>query len=106
MESSAVLRRMYDAWNRGETGALEAWESFRIEPLEVIEEGDAVIARLQFRARGKTSGVGVDLEFAHGFRLDGERVAYLVARDSIEGVRARIAELRESAAWPARVDTP
>ena len=88
------MRRFYETM-------LEAWESFQIEVVETIEDEDALITRVQFTGRGKTSGVEVDLEFAHGFHFDGEQVTHLVSRGSVEEVRARIAELRAGGEWPA-----
>jgi ketosteroid isomerase-like protein len=78
---------------------LEAWESFQIELLDVIEEGDAAITQLRFRARGKSSGAEVDLQFAHGARIEDGRIVFLVARESIADVRDRIGELRADGLW-------
>jgi ketosteroid isomerase-like protein len=71
----------------------EAFDSFHIDILESEPSGQLTAARIRFRARGKTSGVAVDLEFAHGFKVVDDRVVFLVARESIDEVRERIAEL-------------
>jgi ketosteroid isomerase-like protein len=84
------MRRFYETM-------LEAWESFRIELVELVEEDGIAIAGLGFHARGRTSGVEVDLEFAHGFVLEGDRIVSLVSRESIDDARRRVAELKGSA---------
>ena len=71
---------------------LEAWESFEIDVLEVVEEPDSIIARLRFRARGMTSGVEVDTEFAHGWRLRGDQAVELYARRTVDEVRERLVD--------------
>ena len=74
----------------------DAFDAFHIEVLDLEPAGDMTAARIRFQARGRTSGAAVDLEFAHGFRVVDDKVAFLVARESIDGVLERIAEVRAS----------
>ena len=48
------FQRMLEQW-------LEPWREFRVEPLEFIEEGDAVIASVHQSATGRESGIEVDM---------------------------------------------
>ena len=80
------MRRFYETMH-------EAFDSFHIEVLETVPAGDMTASRIRFRARGKSSGVAVDLEFAHGFSVKDDQVTFLVARGSVDQVRERIAEL-------------
>jgi ketosteroid isomerase-like protein len=45
---------------RNLTGLFEAWESYRLELMEVHEAGDRVVAVVRELARGRSSGVEVD----------------------------------------------
>jgi ketosteroid isomerase-like protein len=139
MDVDAFVKRVYDAWNRGETGSwseyfaddavyetsglfpgfapvyhgpdgmrrfyetmLEAWESFQIDVIEVTDLDQMTGTRIRFRAQGKASGVEVDLEFAHGFRIDDGKVAHLISKPSLDEVRARAAELAAEAPESSR----
>ena len=44
---------------------LDAFEAFRVEPLEVIERGDSLIAVVRQSGQGQGSGVAVTIEIAH-----------------------------------------
>ena len=54
------LRRFYDS-------LLEAWESFRADVADVAARGDWVAVALSLRAKGRGSGVEVQLVFHHAF---------------------------------------
>jgi ketosteroid isomerase-like protein len=43
----------------------EAWEEFRIEILDMIEEGDAVIVSIAQFGRGRGSGIETQMNAAH-----------------------------------------
>ena len=51
-----------------------SWDDFRMEPEELIEEGDCVFAMARYRARGAGSGIEVDDVIAHLFRIRDGRV--------------------------------
>jgi ketosteroid isomerase-like protein len=99
-ENIEIVRRGYEAWNRGDLrGVLELvapdfewepveipwsgtmrtreefeiylkslariWETFRLEPEELREVGDAVLVVVMERARGRASGVEVEQRLVH-----------------------------------------
>jgi uncharacterized protein len=95
-----IVRRGYEAWNRGDLGEVlelvdpefewepveipwsgtmrtrgefesylkslgRIWETFRLEPEELTEIGDAVLVVVLERARGRASGVEVEQRLVH-----------------------------------------
>ena len=56
------FRRMTKDWE-------EAWEEFRVDIEDLIEEGDAVIAPVMQRARGRGSGVETQMHAVHLMRF-------------------------------------
>ena len=48
-------------WNRNQW--LDTWEEHRLDVEEVIEDRDSVVALIHIQARGKASGVEVDVRF-------------------------------------------
>jgi ketosteroid isomerase-like protein len=66
---------------------LEPWEDFRIEVEQIEEEGDIVAAGIRFVARGRDSGVDVELRFGSGIRVRDGVAVELVNRRSFEEVR-------------------
>src|SRR3989475_11485448 len=48
-------------WNRNQW--LDTWEEHRLDVEEVIEDGNSVVALVHIQARGKRSGVEVDVRF-------------------------------------------
>lgn len=53
-----------DGFRRWADGVREAWDHFLMEPEELIEEGDLVLALSRARARGRESGVEIDMPSA------------------------------------------
>jgi ketosteroid isomerase-like protein len=49
-----------DGFRRWANGVGEAWDHFRMEPEELIEEGDVILALCRARAKGRESGVELD----------------------------------------------
>ncbi len=100
-ENVELVRRGYEAWNRGDVVAgrdqvrawlerfLEAWEELEIEPTDLIEAGDRVVALVRFRALGKESKIrvegGVD---AHVWTV---RDGNIVAVELYQGTREALA---------------
>jgi ketosteroid isomerase-like protein len=66
------LRKFFD-----ETS--EEWSKLRIEPQEFLEAGDRVLLLGRFQARGRASGVEVDVPAAWVFDMRAGRVARLQA---------------------------
>ncbi|MBA3261241.1 MAG: nuclear transport factor 2 family protein [Thermoleophilaceae bacterium] len=61
--------RMVSHWN-------DAWEDFRLEIVELIEEGDAVIVPVVQHGRGRGSGIETSMTAVHLLRFRGDRVAH------------------------------
>ena len=124
-ENIDIVKRGYDAWNRGDlAGVLELvdpsfewheatevpggvhvytrdqfesylvslwrlWESFRLEPQELHEAGDLVLADVLERARGRASGVEVTQRFVHVWTMRDLRACRMRAfLDKREAMRA------------------
>jgi hypothetical protein len=49
----------------------EAWEYFHSEPREIVDRGACVSVVTDLRAKGRESGVEVNLTFHQAFRFDG-----------------------------------
>jgi ketosteroid isomerase-like protein len=52
----------------------EAFDDIVVEPLEVTEVGEYVVADVRFRGRSRGAGVPVELRFSVTFRLRGGKV--------------------------------
>lgn len=63
---NAGTYRGHDGYRTWASEWLDAWEEFRMEPLEFIEVGDAiVVVRLRQVARGRGSGVPVEMRIVY-----------------------------------------
>jgi ketosteroid isomerase-like protein len=73
----------------------ETWESFQIEPEELIDGGDHVFAAVRMSGRGRRSGVEVEMELFAVWTLRDGKVVRLTGgyRDRSESLEA--AGLRE-----------
>src|SRR5215207_4147723 len=85
------LRGMGRAWGEW----LQAWDEFRVEPREFIDVDDAVLVLIEFRGRGKASGVPVEsITGANVFWFRNRKVVRLIMHtDRPNGLEA--AGLRE-----------
>jgi ketosteroid isomerase-like protein len=54
----------------------EAWEDFRVEIEELTEEGDAVLAQVTQRGRGRGSGIETTMRAVHLIRFRDGRVLF------------------------------
>jgi ketosteroid isomerase-like protein len=79
---------------------LEPWEDFGIEVEEMEEEGDIVAAGIRFVARGRDSGVDVELRFGSGIRVRDGLAVELVNRRTFEEVREALREAERAAQSP------
>jgi len=131
----AVLREMYDAFNRGNvttalaaidpdidwritpgagpspgsyhghagvrsavSSMLEVWEDYSSRPIGFIETGEHVVAVLRSRGTGKASGVDVEGEIAHLWRMrDGKAVCFEAYASREDALRAAEEREREDA---------
>lgn len=82
-----AFERMMDQW-------LEPWEAFHAEPLEFIEEGDAVVVPVHQTGTGRESGIEVDMNLAYLMRIrDGLLIQWRLCSDAGEALElARRAE--------------
>jgi ketosteroid isomerase-like protein len=66
----------------------EDWQSFRHEPEEFFDAGDTVVAFLQTYARGRGSGVEVEVAVAHVLSFEGGKcLGYVSYHDRAEALR-------------------
>jgi ketosteroid isomerase-like protein len=66
----------------------EDWESFRQEPEEFFDAGDKVVAFIQTYARGRASGVDVEMPVAHVLTFAGGKcVGFVTFYDRAEALR-------------------
>lgn len=79
---------------------LEPWEDFRIEVEQIEEEGDIVAAGIRFVARGRDSGVDVELRFGSGIRVRDGLAVELVNRRTFEEVREALRQSERAAESP------
>jgi ketosteroid isomerase-like protein len=77
IEENRTPTRGVDAamWNRNEW--LRTWDEHRLELEEVVEEGDTVVASVHIKARGRGSGVEVDVRFYAQFEVRDGKVVYI-----------------------------
>jgi ketosteroid isomerase-like protein len=79
-------------WNRNQW--LDTWEEHRLDVEEVIENGDSVVASVHIQARGKASGVEVDVRFYAQMKVRDGKIVYIYDHeDRAEALEA--AGLRE-----------
>jgi ketosteroid isomerase-like protein len=56
---------------------LDTWDTHRFDLEQVAEEGDSVVVAVHITARGKGSGVEVDIRFYAHFKLHEDKVIYI-----------------------------
>jgi ketosteroid isomerase-like protein len=52
---------------------LESFDDFRIEPEEIIEDGDRLIALVHQSGKGRASGIAVEVRIAHVWTVEDGR---------------------------------
>jgi ketosteroid isomerase-like protein len=66
----------------------EDWESFRHEPVRFFDAGDKVVAFLDTYARGRGSGVDLEVPVAHVLTFEGGKcLGYVSYHDRAEAMR-------------------
>jgi ketosteroid isomerase-like protein len=72
---------------------LYTWDEHRIHLEELIEEGDSVVVSVHVIARGKTSGVEVDVRLHLQFKVRDDKVVYVFEHEdraaALEAARLR-----------------
>lgn len=56
---------------------LDTWDEHRVDLEEAIEDGDSVVALIHLSARGRTSGVAVDVRFYVQVEVRDGKVVYI-----------------------------
>jgi len=71
----------------------EDFDDWTLETEDLLDAGEAVVARLRQTARGKGSGASVELRFGAVFRLRDARIArielYMTVAEALEAVGLR-----------------
>jgi ketosteroid isomerase-like protein len=81
--------RGHDGVRRYMESLQEDWEHFRHEPERFVDAGDKVVALLNTVARGRGSGVNVEVPVAHVLHFErGKCVGYVSYHDRDEALRA------------------
>jgi len=62
-----------DSFERFFSSWIDSFDGFRVEPEQVVERGDTLIAVMHQSGRGRTSGVQVDARLAHLWTIKGGR---------------------------------
>jgi len=74
---------------------MDAFDEFRVEPLDVIEDESHLIASVRQSGRGRGSGVGITVEIAHVWTVRDGRA---VRRESYPNVEAALAAVTPNGA--------
>ncbi len=53
----------------------ESWGDFAIEPVELIDAGDSIVAVFTMHVRGRGSGAPLDVQAAFVYELRGDQIA-------------------------------
>jgi uncharacterized protein len=71
------------------TAWIESWEESTIEARRLVDAGDCVVAVVRLRSRGRGSGVQVDVENGHLWKIrDGKVVYARIYADPAEALAA------------------
>jgi ketosteroid isomerase-like protein len=62
-----------ESFERFLRGWIESFDDFRVEPEQVVERGDELIAVVRQRGRGRSSGVEVEIRIAHVWTVEDGR---------------------------------
>lgn len=67
------VHRGRDSFERFLRGWIESFDDFRVEPEQVVERGETLIAVVRQSGRGRASGVEVEARLAHVWTVDNGR---------------------------------
>ena len=83
----AGIHRGRDGFEQFFRGWIESFEGFRVEPEDVVERGDRLIAVVRQSGRGRASGVEVEARLAHVWTVeDGKAVRWEAVPDADEAL--------------------
>jgi ketosteroid isomerase-like protein len=78
----AGTHRGRDSFERFLRGWLESFDSFRVEPEQVVERGDELVAVVRQTGTGRSSGLNVEARLAHVWTVaDGQAVRWEAVPD-------------------------
>jgi ketosteroid isomerase-like protein len=66
----------------------DAWEFMNIDAIRITEHGDRLLVELHFDAKGRESGVEVEMDFVQVLTFRGEQVVRLAGYRGLEDARA------------------
>ncbi len=66
-----------DAAMQARSRWLDTWDEHRLDVDEMIEEGDSLVVAIHITARGKASGVEVDVRFYAQVKVQDDKVVYI-----------------------------
>ena len=88
-ESPEPFRHGVEAWEQWTNDIREAFEDFILEPSELIDIGDQVLALVVLRGRGRTSGVPTEMPLGVLWNLrQGKITKCTVFRDQRQALEA------------------
>ena len=74
---AAGTHRGRDSFEDFFRGWIESFDEFRVEPEEIVQRGDKLIAVVRQRGRGRASGVEIEIRLAHVWTVaDGRAVRW------------------------------
>jgi ketosteroid isomerase-like protein len=91
MSAEPDVYRGHDGVRRYFAGFEGLMEDVRFEPIEILEEGDAVIVWMRFSGRGVTSGIDVGQFAAVVHRLREGQVTEMDVHPDMDAARAALA---------------
>ena len=62
-----------DSFERFFRSWIDSFDVFRVEPEQVVERGDDIVAIVRQSGRGRASGVEIEIRLAHVWTVDGGR---------------------------------
>jgi ketosteroid isomerase-like protein len=80
----------HEGFARMLTHWVEPWEELRVDVLELIEEGDAVLAPAVQHGRGRGSGVEISMRVVFLLRFRGDRVDFYRLCETLEEAREHV----------------
>lgn len=86
----AGSHRGRESFERFLRGWLESFEEFRVDPEQIVERDDRLIAVVRQTGKGRSSGAQVDARLAHVWTVEGDKaVRWEAFGDPEEALRAR-----------------
>jgi ketosteroid isomerase-like protein len=79
----------HDGFLKRQHDAFDIWEWFKAEPQEIIDEGEHVIVSLRLSAKGRQSGIEVEMSVYDCFTFrDGKVVRHRLYANRAEALKA------------------